>query len=221
VPDEKGYEYSNWIKEYLLNAPLRIQLDIESVKTSGSPEKSSELLSESGDNFANVALQFQRNNPDGFGQWVEHIHEFLPEFSGVETLIKPENQRRLVRIITGDGARIPQYLLSDGTLRFMVLTLLAFQPTAPRIMLIEEPENGLHPSAIEGVIDPLKTADPDQQVIFASHSPIVLANFKLKDVLVFRKTEFGTELVRGKDHPVLEDWVGDLDTSSLLASGIF
>jgi len=88
-------------------------------------------------------------------------------------------------------------------------------------LLIEEPENGLHPSAIEGVLQPFKTTDPNQQVIFASHSPIVLANFKLDDVLVFRKRSSGTELVRGKDHPQLQEWVGDIDPTTLLAAGIF
>jgi len=221
VPDENGYEYSSWIKEYLLNAPTRIQLDIESIKVSGSPEKSSEQLSENGDNFANVVYRFKENDRKGFDRWVRHLREFFPEILDIDPQVRPENQRRLIWVVSAAGIRVPQYLLSDGTLRFMALTLLAFHHKGHKFLLIEEPENGLHPSAIEGIIRPFKTAYPEMQVIFASHSPVVLANFKLRDVLVFRKTELGTAIVAGSDHPALQDWAEDLDKANLLAEGIF
>lgn len=221
APSEKGMEYANWVKETLLTVPMRVQLDIAAVRESGSPEKTGKELSANGDNFANAVYQFEKEKPEDFALWVRHLNRFFKEIHKVQIHIRPENQRRTVFAVSSTGVKVPQYLLSDGTLRFMALTLLAYYRMGPRLLLIEEPENGLHPSAVEGVLKPFRVMNPEQQVIFASHSPVVLANFDLDDVLVFRKTDFGTELVYAKDHPKIATWTSEIDKGSLLAAGIF
>jgi predicted ATPase len=221
TPPTAGFEFANWIKQTLMTAPSRIQLDITAIRQSGALGKSGQSLSDDGDNFTNVVHQFRNSDAFGFARWLEHVREYFSEIREIVTEARPVDKRQVVYIRTIDNTKIPQYLLSDGTLRFLALTLLAHRQSTPKLLLIEEPENGLHPSAIEGVLSPFKEIDPERQVIFASHSPVVLANFKLRDVIVFKKANFGTELVRGDTHPVLEKWVGDIDESELLAAGIF
>ncbi|MBU1637161.1 AAA family ATPase, partial [bacterium] len=170
LPFSPGFEYANWIKEYLLKAPSRIQLDIESIRLSGAPGKSGSSLSDNGDNFANVVATFESTSKDSYRNWIRHINEYFPEISGIQVEVKPEDKRRVFYVVTREGTKVPHYLLSDGTLRFMALTLLAYHENGSRFLMIEEPENGLHPTAIEGVLEPFKSVDPKQQVAFASHS---------------------------------------------------
>lgn len=77
--------------------------------------------------------------------------------------------------------------LSDGTLRILALTLLPFlgEEVMPGLLVTEEPENGIHPRAIETVVQSLGSLY-DSQVWVSTQSPQVLAHTDLSDVLVAR-----------------------------------
>ncbi len=86
--------------------------------------------------------------------------------------------------------------------------------------LIEEPENGIHPKAIETVYKSLSSVY-NAQILLATHSPVILGMVEPKDVLCFAKTNDGiTDIVNGKDHPKLKDWKGEVNLSLLYAGGI-
>ena len=110
--------------------------------------------------------------------------------------------------------------LSDGTLRILTLTLPPYLGKQPAILVTEEPENGLHPYAIEAVLQSLSSLY-DSQVWVSSHSPVVLANTKLDKLLCARLTNGGgVEIVAGIDHPRLKEWRGGIDLGSLFAAGV-
>lgn len=69
-----------------------------------------------------------------------------------------------------NGLQAPSWLVSDGTLRFLALTLLAYLPDPAGPYLIEEPENGIHPRNVETVFESLSSVY-DAQVLLATHSP--------------------------------------------------
>ena len=83
--------------------------------------------------------------------------------------------------------------LSDGTLRFMALATLLLQPEAlrPSVILVDEPELGLHPYAISLLASLVKQVAVKSRVILATQSPILLDYFEPEDVLV-------TDLVAGQ-----------------------
>lgn len=85
------------------------------------------------------------------------------------------------------GYEVTSSGLSDGTLRILALTLLPYlPPTAlPTLLVTEEPENGIHPRAIETVVQSLASI-AGTRVWVSTHSPIVLADTPLDDVLVAR-----------------------------------
>ncbi|SDI45018.1 AAA domain-containing protein, putative AbiEii toxin, Type IV TA system [Sinosporangium album] len=86
--------------------------------------------------------------------------------------------------------------------------------------MTEEPENGIHPRAIETVMRSLSTLY-DSQVWVSTHSPIVLANTELSEVLAARLNPDGSvAVIRGDQHPRLVDWRGGLDLGSLFAAGV-
>jgi predicted ATPase len=84
-----------------------------------------------------------------------------------------------------DGTELPARALSDGTLRFLALSVLELDPETPGLICLEEPENGIHPDRIPAILqllqdiatDPEEPADetnPLRQVIVNTHSPSVV-----------------------------------------------
>jgi predicted ATPase len=111
-------------------------------------------------------------------------------------------------------------LVSDGTLRLLALTLLAYLPDLSGIYLIEEPENGIHPRAVETVFQSVSSVY-GAQVLLATHSPVILSMAAPTQVLCFaRSREGATDIIRGSEHPRLKEWKGAVDLGSLFASGV-
>ncbi len=85
----------------------------------------------------------------------------------------------------------------------MALTLLAYAPMVSGVYLIEEPENGIHPRAVENAFQSLSSVY-DAQVLAATHSPILLSLAEPRQILCFaRNREGATDIVRGDEHPAL------------------
>jgi predicted ATP-dependent endonuclease of OLD family len=104
----------------------------------------------------------------------------------------------------------------------MALTLLSFasKPSGGELYLVEEPENGLHPLAIQTVFDALSLST-GAQILCATHSPIFLAQVALKDALVFRRSPEGYAIVRrGPEVPELANWPGRSNLAALFATGV-
>ena len=86
----------------------------------------------------------------------------------------------------GSDAYFNAASLSDGTLRFIALATLLLQPESlrPSVILLDEPELGLHPYAITLLAAMVKSASVDSQVILATQSSTLLDQFKPEDVIV-------------------------------------
>ena len=106
--------------------------------------------------------------------------------------------------------------LSDGTLRFIVLATLMLQPAElrPSIILIDEPELGLHPHAITLLASLIKQAAVDTQVIVSTQSPRLVDHFEPEDILVAERVNGATTLRRLEREP-LKAWLEDYSLGEL------
>lgn len=103
--------------------------------------------------------------------------------------------------------------------RYEALTLPAYLPDLSGVFRIEEPENGIHPRAVETVFQSLSSVD-GARVLLATHSPVILSIVEPRQVLCFSKTDDGaTDLVNGSEHPALKAWRGETNLSVLFAGG--
>lgn len=134
----------------------------------------------------------------------------------VDVVERPEDRHRYLVVRYADGLRVPAWRLSDGTLRILALTLLGYLDE-DALMLVEEPENGVHPRAIEAVYEALSAA-PRLQVIVATHSPVLLGIVPPRDLLCFVHDGAETQIIAGVDHPLLRDWRREVDLGTLFAS---
>jgi predicted ATPase len=173
-----------------------------------------------GSNLPWVLEDLRRHNRPRFDQWLAHVRTALPDIQGVATVERRDDKHRYLRITYANGLRAPSWTVSDGTLRLLALTLLAYQETPGRTYLIEEPENGIHPQAVECVFQALSSAH-ERQILCASHSPVVLSLADPASILCFARTaDGGTDVVRGTEHPLLEHWKRETDLGTLFASGV-
>ena len=217
--DVNRFPVSLWIKNILMEGIQFIQLDSNSMRWPCRPDASVSFETD-GSNIAKVVKNLKVNYPNIFSRWLEHVRTALPDIKEIKINEKLEDRFLYLIIEYQNGIVVPSWLLSDGTLRLLAQTLIAYLPVKDKIFIIEEPENGLHPQAIETVIQSLSSTY-DNQIILATHSPIVLRLSKPKDILCFSKTETGAiDVIRGDQHPKLKEWKKDVDLSTLHAAGV-
>lgn len=102
----------------------------------------------------------------------------------------------------------------------MALSILAYLPGFSGVYLIEEPENGIHPIAVDTLFQSLSSVY-DAQILVATHSPVVLGLVEARQVLCFGKTNNGAvDIVKGNEHPALQDWQGEASLGVLFAGGV-
>lgn len=217
--DEQKFPVATWFRRVLMEGVQRLVLSADHMRQPSLPGRPRGYLPD-GSNLPHVVHALQREHPERFASWVAHLQEALPDLASVRTQEKEEDRARYLVLGYKSGLEAPSWLVSDGTLRLLALTLLAYLPDLTGILLIEEPENGIHPRAIETVFQSLSSVY-GAQVLLATHSPVVASLADLEQVLCFARTEDGaTDIVAGHEHPRLRDWKGGVDVGTLLAAGV-
>lgn len=217
--DETRFPIATWFREQLTAGLQYLVLDSIKMRNPSPPGKRKTFQTD-GSNLPWVIESLQSSEPGLFSQWIAHLQTALPNVVSVETIERPEDRHRYLVVIYANNYRAPSWVVSDGTLRMLALTLPAYLPDANGIYLVEEPENGIHPSALETVMQSLSHV-PQAQVLVASHSQGVLSRTPPSQILCFARTIGGaTAIVRGDRHPRLENWQGEVDPGTLLAAGV-
>ena len=108
------------------------------------------------------------------------------------------------------------HVLSDGTLRFICLSSLLLQPKwlLPDIIIIDEPELGLHPFAINVLAGLLKQAAEEKQVIVSTQSVELLNAFEPEDIVIVER-ENNASVFKRLDTEDLKDWLEDYSLGEL------
>ncbi len=211
------------VRDFLRDGVTMIELDSHKLRMP-SPPRSSMRLQRDGSNLGAAAGALKKRDPVAFQQWVEHVAGAVSGLTAIDTWERPEDRNVVLRAtFAGEhAAPVPSWLLSDGTLRLMALSLLAYaeEPNKGGLLLIEEPENGLHPLAIQSVFDALSSMTVSQ-VFVATHSPVFLASVELAQALVFQRTEKGTaRILRGSEVAELSKWRSTVQLADVFATGV-
>ena len=131
-------------------------------------------MGDHGENFAALirALCQDREAKDGYVSWLRELRPEEVDDVGVLAGALGES----LFMLKENGREFPAPVLSDGTLRFAALAATFFQPDMPRLVTIEEIENGLHPSRLRLLLELLRSQAErrEVQVIATTHSPRLL-----------------------------------------------
>ncbi len=173
-----------------------------------------------GSNLPWVIQGLKEKDENRFHEWVQHLQTALPDIEDIKTVEREDDKHRYLTIQYRGGLQVPSWMASDGTLRLLALTLPAYLPEFQGIYLIEEPENGIHPKAVETMFQSLSSVY-NAQILTATHSPVILSVAEPKQVLCFAKTvEGATDIVVGNEHPALAEWRGETNLGVLFAGGV-
>lgn len=174
-------------------------------------------LRESGENLAAYLYYIQERHLKDFTSIENQIRSVAPFFGSFDLYPDRlnENQIELRWLEKGSDAYFNAYDLSDGTLRFMALTTLLLQPDLPKTIIIDEPELGLHPFAINKLAAMMKqAAAKGSQVIVSTQSVNLVDNFEPEDIItVDRKDD--QSVFRRLDSEELRDWLEDYTLGEL------
>jgi len=220
VPEEEErFPVSNWAKKVLTEGVQVLALNSLAMRQPCSPT-APRTFQPDGSNLPLVVRELRAQSRPKYQSWLDHVRTVLPDLAELEVIERPEDRHLYLLATHTLGLKVPSWLISDGTLRLLALTLLAYLPPADRVYLIEEPENGVHPRAMEAVFQSLSSVYAGQ-VLLATHSPLMLGLAKPEQILCFARTPSGaTDIVSGKDHPALKDWRGQVNLGILYASGV-
>jgi predicted ATPase len=217
--DESRFPVSSWFKSFLSDAIQQIVLDSLTMRLA-SPPGSPRIFRMDGSNLPWVVEDLKQNHSQQFHDWIDHLQMALPDLVGIRTFERQDDKHRYLMAQYQGGLEVPSWTTSDGTLRLLALTLPAYLPDLSGVFLIEEPENGIHPRAVETMYQSLSNVY-DAQVLLATHSPVILSMVEPNQVLCFAKDRSGaTDIVRGDLHPSLLDWQRDTNLGSLFAAGV-
>lgn len=217
--DADSFPATTWFRDLLERGVQSFVLNSQIIRQP-SPPGLSRRFQPDGSNLPWVVERL-RSDRQRFNKWLDHVRTALDDILDIQTVERPEDKHRYLVVEYTNRATVPSWLVSDGTLRLLALTIPAYLADLEATFLIEEPENGIHPRAIETVIQSLSSMY-DSQVLVATHSPVALNMIEPCDVLCFAKdVEGATDIVFGDRHPALREWKkGGPDLGVLFASGI-
>jgi predicted ATPase len=171
-----------------------------------SPFYSEKFLFSDGRNLAYFLSDMSNNDINSYNKIRSLLNTINPNFEdfgfsiqGAGKILLTLKEKRLSKAIT-----IEQ--ISDGTLRFLLLLCICYNPNRGNLICIDEPEIGLHPDMIATIAEAIKFASKKTQLIIATHSPLLLNAFDLEDIKVFDKDEQNNTTIESKKEEDFENW---------------
>ena len=175
------------------------------------------LLKPDGANLAPFLRLLHERHPYEYREIVDAVRLAAPFFGGL-VYRKDVDEFMELEWYHVDDADTPlrPLQLSDGTLRFMCLATLLLQPAAlqPRLILIDEPELGLHPFGLTLLAEMLQSVSESRQVIVSTQSADLISEFRPEDVVVVNRTD-GESVFERLDSDDLQDWLKEYSLGQL------
>lgn len=180
------------------------------------------------ENGSNIAAFLKALREDGEAGWnsysriVDAVRLVMPFFDDFSLDVVKTGQADRVKLSwrqKGSDYPFQPYHLSDGSIRFICLATALLQPDPPSTILIDEPELGLHPTAIGIVAELMRVASSRTQVIAATQSPLLIDRFRFEDVIVARRKKGATifDRLREEDYSA---WAEEFSLGELVANNV-
>ena len=174
-------------------------------------------LRENGENLAAYLYYLQKKHPKKFKLIEANVRLVAPFFDRFD--LAPdrlnEDQIELSWLEKNSDNLFNAYALSDGTLRFIALTTLLLQPDLPKTVIIDEPELGLHPLAVNKLAAMLRqAAAKGSQIIVSTQSSALVDNFEPEDVIAVDRKDDQSVFRRLKSEEY-QEWLKDYTLGDL------
>lgn len=181
------------------------------------------VLGEDGSRLGSYVDYLQNEKPGAYAGFVDAVRRHAPE---VRRILSPSvGSEKVVGIEDVHGQVFKADELADGMLFLLAITAVCFGlPPGPKVVCIEEPERGVHPWRLKGIVEQFrKLADDGAQVILTTHSDLIVNEFRdfPESIHLFDLVDGQTKVTRMSDHPGYEDAVRDSVPGSLWLTGMY
>jgi energy-coupling factor transporter ATP-binding protein EcfA2 len=149
--DRTVFPAAVWFQDLLREGVVFYQPDWKELRRASPPGQPQRVLP-SGRNLAWLGLDLQRRHPERFNDWVDLVRVTLPQVEELRAVEREEDHHAYFVVVYQGGYEVTSSGLSDGTLRILALTILPYLPEPPAVLVTEGPENGVHPRAIEAIL---------------------------------------------------------------------
>lgn len=189
------------------SSPLRTPAQIDDNK----------YLREDGNNLAAFLYYLQQKHPKSFNRIQKTIHSIAPYFERFD--LHPDRlNENSIKLEWKEVNQPETYFnashFSDGTLRFIALATLLMQPELPEVIIIDEPELGLHPFAINKLASLIRKASSTSQIIISTQSVNFVDNFEPEEIITVDRVENESVFMR-LDSCELKGWLSDYTIGDL------
>lgn len=179
---------------------------------------SANYLYSDGGNIASFLLFLRQNYPYAYNKITEYVRMAVPQFGNFYLESNNGHVSLKWKSTASEEYVFSPHQLSDGSIRFIALATLLLQPkeTMPEIIMIDEPELGLHPYAIDRLVEMVKIAAVNTQVILSTQSPALIDGFDADNIIVVDMDECSESTVaRHLDKEGLSEWLAEYSVSEL------
>jgi len=178
-------------------------------------------LAEDGSNISEYLYNIYQRNPTALEGIVEALQYVLPYAADLQPAITRELERSVYLNLTEAKFKVPGWLLSTGTLRVLAILALLRDPEPPKLLVIEEIENGLDPRTVRFIVEEIRSALflGLTQVIITTHSPYLLDLLDVSEVVLVERDATGPTFRRPSDEESLQQWTEDFAPGQLYTMG--
>lgn len=174
-----------------------------------APYSKLERISPSGDNLVQWLSNAKNNDLSLYKRVLEYLNKVNPHFE--EFNFKELGELTYLYLQeSGLNRAVGMKHLSEGTLRFLLLTAILLNKKRGSIVGIDEPEGGLHPDMLFSISELIHHAAETSQLMIATHSPLLLNAFDLDDIIVFEKDATNSSIVKYYDEDDFPEMEGAL-----------
>lgn len=168
------------------------QLNPRSCRTSGVPTPNPELRRD-GENLPAVINSLKSRRIREYQAVLDTLRVIMPTLEDIEVINTPQRILGLAFQEAGFGRPWMSDDVSDGTIRALGLLASLFNPES-KVVIIEEPENSLHPWAIGQFVEACRVASESKQVMLTTHSPVLINQLRPEDIWVVDRSKAETNV---------------------------
>jgi predicted ATPase len=202
------YPYLQTLRQFLSSwyfADLS-QLSTQSISSSNLADS----LSSIGDNLTSVIESLEAYHPDYLRTIVQNLTRYIPQLRDIQTTSIQGKRRLLLIQDNPENTLLPAEQASSGTLLLLAYLLILQAPNPNRIILIDEPENYLHPRLMIDLGEKFRSASAQNQLFITTHSPYFVDTLRPQELWVLHREIDGfTQARRAADMRGINAFIDD------------
>jgi predicted ATPase len=173
-----------------------------------------------GTNLPQILNTIKINHKTNYKKIADMLNEVNPNFSGFDFNFIGGNIELMLEE-KGLNSSVHVSSISDGTLRYLCLLSILFNPDRGRLICIDEPEVGLHPDMLINIANAIKEASNESTLIVSTHSENLLNYFEVENLKVFEKNQYNSTEINSYSSGQFSDWYDDFSIGQMWKQGDF